>query len=65
MQFGFIPGCGTLNATFILSQLHEKYLPKTRRICTLHLQIWRKLLQECLGMFHGGLLGTKLRKLVV
>ena len=28
MQFGFIPGCGTTNVTFIFRQLQKKHLAK-------------------------------------
>ena len=37
VQFGFMSGCATTNAIFILRQFQEKYLAKKRRICTLHL----------------------------
>ena len=32
MQFGFIPGCGSTNAIFILRQLQEKYLAKKKNL---------------------------------
>ena len=32
MQFGFIPGCGTTNTTFILRQLQEKYLAEKKNL---------------------------------
>ena len=39
MSFGFTPGCRTTNTIAILIQLQEIYLPKKKRICTLHLNI--------------------------
>ena len=44
MQFGFMPGCETKNAIFILRQLQEKYLEK-KEFALLHLHVWRKLLR--------------------
>ena len=32
MQFGFMPGCGTTNAIFILGQILEKYLVKKKNL---------------------------------
>ena len=32
MQFGFMPGRGTINVLFNLQQLQEKYLTKNRRL---------------------------------
>ena len=33
MQFGFMQGCGTTKAIFILRQLQEKYLVKKKDLC--------------------------------
>ena len=44
MQFGFMPGCETKNAIFILRHLQEKYLEK-KEFVLLHLHVWRKLLR--------------------
>ena len=60
MQFCFMPGCGTSNATF-LRQLQEIYSAK-RRICTLYQYIWRNLLIKCLGMLYSGLSGKQAQK---
>ena len=30
MQFGFVPGCGTSNAIFILRQIREKHIAKSK-----------------------------------
>ena len=32
MQFGFMPGCGTTDAIFVLRQLQEKYLAKKKNL---------------------------------
>ena len=32
MQFGFMPGRGTVDAIFILRQLHEKHLTKRKSL---------------------------------
>ena len=32
MQFGFVPGCGTTDAIFLLRQLQEKYLGKRKNL---------------------------------
>ena len=32
MQFGFMPGCGTTDAIFILRQLQEKHLAKNKKL---------------------------------
>ena len=32
MQFGFMPGCGTTGATFLVKQLQEKYLDKKEKL---------------------------------
>ena len=34
IQLGFMPGCKTANAIFILRQLHEKYLAKKENLYT-------------------------------
>ena len=32
MQFGFMPGCETTNAIFILRQIQKKYLAKKKSV---------------------------------
>ena len=32
MQFGFIPGKGTMDAIFIIRQVQEKYLAKKKKL---------------------------------
>ena len=32
MQFGFMPGRGTIDATFILRQLQERYMAKNKTL---------------------------------
>ena len=48
MQFGFMPGKGTVNAIFIARKMQEEYQKKDKNlysICVLF--IWKKLLKEC------------------
>ena len=33
MQFGFMPGKGTVNVLFIVRKLQEKYLQQNRKLC--------------------------------
>ena len=41
MQFGFIPGKGTIDAVFILRRLQEEYLDK-EKLCICALLTWRR-----------------------
>ena len=43
---------------FIERQLLEIYLAK-KKDCSIHIQIWRKLLIQYIGMLYGGLLGLR------
>ena len=54
MQFGFMPGRGTIDAIFIVRQLQEKFLAKNKN-CTLRLLIWKRLLTGFPVKFFGGL----------
>ena len=45
MQFGFMPGKGTINAIFIARQLQEEYLGKKKNLYL----IWKKTSIEYLG----------------
>ena len=39
MQFGFIPGCLTTNAIFILRQLQGKYLAKKKKLYSIFVNL--------------------------
>jgi len=39
MQFGFMPGRGTTDAIFIVRQLQEKYIGKSRKLCFVFLDL--------------------------
>ena len=46
MQFGSMPGKGTVDAIFIVRRMQEKYQKRTRS-CICALSTWKKLLIEC------------------
>ena len=46
MQFGFMPGKGTVDAIFIVRRMQEEYQKKARS-CICVLLTWEKLLIEC------------------
>ena len=46
MQFGFMPGKGTVDAIFIVRRMQEEYQKRTRS-CICVLLTWKKLLIEC------------------
>ena len=48
MQYGFMPGRGTVDAVFVLRRLTENLEPKIRS-CLLYLLIWKRLLIRCQG----------------
>ena len=54
MHFGFMPGWENINITFILTQLHEKYLAKKLHSQSLFFWNLKKLLIEILVMLCGG-----------
>ena len=46
IQFGFMPGKGTVDAIFIVRRMQEEYQKRTRS-CICALLTWKKLLIEC------------------
>ena len=56
MQFGFRPGCKTTSADFF-EVVTGGIFSKKEEFCTLHLQIWRKLLIKCLAILYGRVAG--------
>ena len=42
MQFGFMPGKGTIDAVFILRRLQEEYLDKEKKLYICALLTWRR-----------------------
>ena len=46
MQFGFMPGKGTVNAIFIVRRM-QKDIKRRTRSCICVLLTWKKLLIEC------------------
>ena len=53
MQFGFMPGCGTTNAIFILRQTQKKNLANKKSVlytCRFRESFW----SSALGLFYGG-----------
>ena len=53
MQFGFMKGCGTTDAIFILRQLQEKYMAKNKKLYFAFVDL-EKPLTEYLERFCGG-----------
>ena len=52
MQFGFMPGKGTIDAVFILRRLREEYLDKEKKLYTL--LTWRRHLTGSRGGYWSG-----------
>ena len=50
-QFGFIPGRGTTDATFVVRQLQEKYLATNKRLYMAFVVLH---LTQCIGRSSGG-----------
>ena len=48
MQYGFMPGRGTVDAVFVLRRLNEKFRAKNKKLF-LYLLIWKRLLIRCQG----------------
>ena len=46
IQFGFMPGKGTIDAIFIVRRMQEEYQRRTRS-CICVLLTWKELLIEC------------------
>ena len=46
MQFGFMPGKGTVDAIFIVKRMPEEYQKKNKKLY-MCLLTWKKLLIEC------------------
>ena len=47
MQFGFMPGKGTVDAVFILRRLQEEYLEKEKKLYNLCVSLtWKRHLTE-------------------
>ena len=46
MQYGFMPGRGTVDVVFVLGRLTKKFGAKTRKLF-LYLLIWKKFLTGC------------------
>ena len=48
MQFGFMPGKGTVDAIFIVRRMQEEYQKKDKKLYTICVLLtWKKLLIEC------------------
>ena len=54
MQYVFMPGCGTMDAIFILRQMHQKNIFKNISHYILLLQTSKSLLIKCLEKSSGG-----------